>query len=172
MIHLKVKKTPALSTLSLLLCLATAVLWVRSYAVADFYDWRGQERGFELLSSGGRFALMPYRVLRHNQYSFVGYHHVELDGLRWDDFAPSIGVHLGSFAAGPTNTGVLDGYCLILPYWSVFLATAALPAWRFFSSRRARTRTQRLRNGLCARCGYDLRASHDRCPECGAKAEA
>jgi hypothetical protein len=58
-----------------------------------------------------------------------------------------------------------DAVYLVAPLW--FLTTvfgvcpvAALVRWR--QRRRAKGR-----KGLCRRCGYDLRASPDRCPECG-----
>jgi hypothetical protein len=52
----------------------------------------------------------------------------------------------------------------VVPLWPFLVLTAVLPAlWtiRFIRSRR--------RNSAfcCAHCGYDLRATPDRCPECG-----
>ena len=49
-----------------------------------------------------------------------------------------------------------------------FLVFLSIGAWR--SQRRARER-ERERNGLCRTCGYDLRATPHRCPECGRYAE-
>jgi len=52
-----------------------------------------------------------------------------------------------------------------VPHWFLLLVTAALPAqWL----RRHHRRTGgRRRPGLCLACGYDLRATPRRCPECG-----
>lgn len=55
-----------------------------------------------------------------------------------------------------------------VPYWAVALTTAAPPAlWAVRWSRRRRQRVRLMRR-QCPQCGYDLRAGHDRCPECGA----
>jgi predicted amidophosphoribosyltransferase len=54
------------------------------------------------------------------------------------------------------------------PFWSLLLLCAALPVLRVgLAVRRRRVR----RSGLCAVCGYDLRATPERCPECGAVVE-
>jgi rubrerythrin len=52
-----------------------------------------------------------------------------------------------------------------LPYWLPFAATAALPLCHVVARVR---RSRRLRLNLCPTCGYDLRATPERCPECGA----
>ena len=53
-------------------------------------------------------------------------------------------------------------------------AAGVLPAcWAAaFVRRRRAARAARLRSGLCLACGYDVRASPGRCPECGAMREA
>jgi hypothetical protein len=55
---------------------------------------------------------------------------------------------------------------VLVPHWLLVPLTAILPA---FGIRRtlAPRRRWRLARSLCAGCGYDLRATPGRCPECG-----
>lgn len=52
-----------------------------------------------------------------------------------------------------------------IAYWKLVLAFLLLPAW--WLQCRLRARREWLLAGHCRNCGYDLRSSPERCPECG-----
>ena len=69
-------------------------------------------------------------------------------------------------AAGGVPKADRRYYWFILPCWTAALLFAALPAHWALGLRRRRA-ARRTKAGLCAACGYDLRATPGRCPECG-----
>ncbi|MCH8964385.1 MAG: hypothetical protein IIB58_05455 [Planctomycetes bacterium] len=54
------------------------------------------------------------------------------------------------------------------PHW-LFVLVFSIPL--FVAGKRVYRRRKRKKLGLCVKCGYDLRASKDRCPECGTEFE-
>jgi hypothetical protein len=65
---------------------------------------------------------------------------------------------------GPRSRGGSHLAILKIPYWALVLISVPLPVRVAVRSIRHR---RRIRLGLCARCGYDLRGSDGQCPECG-----
>src|SRR3954468_5045323 len=71
----------------------------------------------------------------------------------------------------PTENGKMvystgRGAYVRTPYWVPACLLVITPAGLLVRHIRQRRRSRR---GLCVKCGYDLRASPDRCPECGAR---
>jgi hypothetical protein len=64
----------------------------------------------------------------------------------------------------PYVDALLDFWTAAFALWPLVLVSSVLPAaWLVRRVRKARLRDR----GLCSKCAYDLRATPDRCPECG-----
>jgi len=160
------------SILSLLFCIATAALWVRSYSVCDYLLWYRQPRIVEAISNAGLLGVgcgwlaSVYTPRTGWEGSFWPFRR---DAAEFEaDLRP--GTVLGfryEHWRQQTPDVQGDARALTLPFWSVFLLFAGLPAPAAWRWRRHRTRRHLAASGRCPQCGYDLRASTGRCPECG-----
>jgi hypothetical protein len=83
------------------------------------------------------------------------------------------GADFFGFIAGPAYRATRPGqptadWVALAPLWKLFVLALVLPCLYPIAYARHWRRRQRARRGLCRGCGYDLRATPDRCPECGA----
>ena len=162
-----------LSVLSLLLCLATLALWVRSHWVQDWFVRGADEAiGTQVHSGLGRILCFHYddRSRRTEPWAWsMGSAPVTLQTHQLLDTseAPHWWNRLGfAVLRGGSGTSLAPSvvFFVLIPHWSLALLFAVLPALHLRAAIRSR---RRLRPGLCPVCGYDLRATPDRCPECG-----
>ena len=58
----------------------------------------------------------------------------------------------------------------LVPCWALAIPLAVLPGISVSRGLRHRRKKRMQQGGLCVHCGYDLRATPGRCPECGAAA--
>jgi hypothetical protein len=178
-----------LSVLSLVLCVATCVLWVRSYWVADTLRYNGRVREGRLVDGAvgsDNGTLSVYRGALYIRLELSA----EYDHKFYDELNPELIRGLSIESAKPSDPGPVarlvrvvfrsehaplsggyvvrvTAYVLELPHWVLALVFALPPIVSAVQRSRAGRKRSR---GLCPQCGYDLRASPDRCPECGAAA--
>ena len=164
---------------ALLLCVAVTVLWVRSHRHADVFWVYGTAARFQGAVSRGGQILLLHSNLKFERDKPVRAHFASMP---LDDFASTDElvfdgadktVYFAGFTlaqgelpfAGPTWRYT----AVAVPHWAA-LALTLVPSLLWVGNIVRRRR--RLRRGQCGECGYDLRSTPDRCPECGAAVAA
>jgi hypothetical protein len=164
------------SAASLLLCVAVCVLWVSSYS--QLYRW--QQDGTSV-RDGGQYSQLDVTIFANRGRLHFARLLPTADGSsqrRWElrsaepdvwDYSaradarrPAVcGISYEERRLGRTRT--LSRGAIPFSYLAALSAVTPV-TWSILARRRRRT--SRLA-GACQSCGYDLRASPDRCPECG-----
>ena len=165
-----------LTALSLLLCGATATAWRRSYSIGERYAYTNAGGNVAIAWAAGYLRLerasatvpLPFEMNRGWAYSREP---LTDPHARMPRFLGARYWRSGPFAFSRTGGGENDVAVyrrFLTPFWLPAAVFALGPAcWCVGATQRA-LRRRRSKRGLCPTCGYDLRATPDRCPECGA----
>lgn len=172
--------------------LAVIVLWVRSYCRCDVLSdtRRGENDGWKTaigpelssrlgwLSADWTVVSWPAKRVIPDDYFRGGFYRTSvpagdtighareeygLGSVRWGrDW-----LHLYSKSNEPRL--YYDSHVLRVQHWLLAMICGAWPMTSLFlATRRAIKRRRLMQAGCCKACGYDLRATPQRCPECGA----
>ena len=182
------------TAISFLLFIATATLLVRSFCVTEllqifrenqFNPVTDREESYQFSMGLGGLSLERGKLQRgynnlytasvirkQSGYSYDNHYHVnwiytpreygglirgprsiQFMGFRWRRIGPPL----------PKDT-FSGGFDLTIPLFVPLLLFAYLP---FAALRNRIIRARRVKSTYCAKCGYDLRATPLRCPECG-----
>jgi hypothetical protein len=168
------------TAISLVLALLVAGLWVRSYWIADWFivgDVGVLDRGMMLWSAEGSVVCslvnkespgdpigrMPFWVT-YTPGPKMSPWRTQRSTYSRDELIGAFGFSVSSVPRrqAPFQSSVRE--TLLVPDWMSCTALLVLPVSKTRSLAR---RCWGRHKGRCPTCGYDLRATPDRCPECG-----
>ncbi len=181
------------TVVSLLLCLGTVGVWVRSYWVDDRLMWSDwpedraylDQKGIWSARGGIQFVDTYYLWANGRSPFDLDFWHDRQPATKYPMFgnggpsflqpAPPRYAALGfEWIPETTSRWASTTYFSVriksftFPLYFPTLLFALLPAHYLLRVRRRRRIAQRQAQGCCIACGYDLRGSPARCPECGA----
>jgi len=182
------------SALSLLVCAVIITFWIRGQFKSDWFQWQKTDpqantwRALDMVSgrSGFYFSRQAFSFDRPGnaeEYALqlkriAGFGHAEgeaqsmpYQGTFWNrlGFGSRVSgeqmAYSGTFNNRSNYRYSFDGWHV--PYWFLLFlfACGGLPLILRVHAHRRKLR--RIRNNQCLTCGYDLRNSPQRCPECG-----
>jgi hypothetical protein len=149
---------------SLILCAGFIAIWVRSYWHVDYYSWQDERRitapkfppGFSTTLPDARRMPITSIGIFYDPKPLIAWDHGWIMYTRNLSYDPTTGTYIKSSA----DTEIW------LPCWLCVLVTGGFAAWARALAKQP-PQHDAARDGLCPKCAYDLRASTDRCPECG-----
>jgi hypothetical protein len=157
---------PALTSCSLVLMVLSLGMWARSHYVRDFFECTHDGREWFVSSVYGRFFLTwtetggPDEPWNYGQASMQ----LPIRDLWSDSVWKRVGIQWGE---GSVRHPEEPGGWLRIRWPFIAGVATILPIARVIRDRRRKRLIERLKQGLCPRCGYDIRSSPTCCPECG-----
>jgi hypothetical protein len=165
-----------IAAISLLLCITAIGLWVRSYWIVDQIRNVGVYVEQDFGSDSGRL-LYNIQDVAHPSPRSNGrwFHHVyfhDSSDRAWHIWSDEVAEASWSL----TRTGFvvavrsalkskrIEYISIVIPDFALVLVTGIMPAIVMIRRWKRRARSG---SGQCSKCGYDLRATPERCPECG-----
>lgn len=172
---------------SFCICVVTLIAWIHSHKFVDslVYSSRVGDQHQTVIIGNASFGVFTIVIMRYQfpqnerdrfieglgrgspslKWAESDYKQMEPETVAEDRSGPSFGLDQGPLqpASGVAHLGGA-WYNLTFPCWLLLLISVPIPLLRFWKHGLRRLRRNR---GMCQQCGYDLRASPDRCPECG-----
>jgi len=164
---------PICAISSMLFMLAVVLVWVLSFSQAfasGVYVFGGRFQGFGALDGRAYFLLTDLPIDGVRSFTFdammlpADEGAAQLEKLQDQSTATSDRFKFTLHRNGDPQKG-LPFILLGMPIGMLLLPASVAP---YLFVRRWRRQRFRRRAGLCLSCGYDIRATPGRCPECGA----